>query len=69
MPESILTKEQQTFLDRLYEASRLCEVCQCASLGCHGGVHGGPNGPIYPRCTESGYESVIDLAALEDLML
>ena len=65
----MLTKDQEAFLDKLADEGRLCNVCHCAYDGCVGGVRGGPNGPIYPPCTESDYENFIDLAALEELML
>ena len=64
----MLTAEQEAFLDKLSYEDRLCEVCICAANGCEGGVHGGPAGPIFPPCTESDYEYLVDLAALESLM-
>ena len=65
----MLTKDQEAFLDKLSEEGRLCNVCYYAYDGCNGGVKGGPNGPIFPPCTESDYEIFIDIAALEELML
>lgn len=64
----MLTDEQVAFLDNLSYEDRLCEVCIYAAEGCEGGVHGGPTGPIFPPCTESDYECLVDLAALESLM-
>lgn len=65
----MLTEDQKTFLDNLYEQSRLCEVCPYAAEGCTGGVRGGPNGPIFPPCADGDYECFIDIVALEELML
>ena len=63
-----LTAEQQAFLNKLADEERLCEVCLYVTEGCTGGVHGGPNGPIFPACTEKDYEYLVDLDALERLM-
>ena len=65
----MLTKDQEAFCDKLCEEGRLCNVCYYAYDGCTGGVKGGPNGPIFPACTESDYEIFIDIATLEELML
>lgn len=63
-----LTAEQKAFLNKLADEERLCEVCLYAIEGCTGGVHGGPNGPIFPACTEKDYEYLVHLDALESLM-
>lgn len=64
----MFTKEQIAFLDKLADEERLCNVCYMLHHGCNGGVHGGPNGPIFPKCTESDYEVFVDIDALEEEM-
>ena len=63
-----LTAEQIAFLNKLADEERLCEVCLYAIEGCTDGVHGGPNGPIFPACTEKDYEYLVNLDALESIM-
>ena len=51
------------------DGDELCRYCKY-ELDCSGGVSGGPNGPIYPPCSDGDIESVIDIddyiASLED---
>lgn len=43
-------------------AEELCKYCGYRS-DCPGGVHGGPNGPIYPQCSNGLDEDDFDLEA------
>lgn len=44
----------------------LCKYCN-HRIYCSGGVHGGPNGPIYPPCSDGFGEDDFDLETyLED---
>lgn len=51
------------------EADDLCPYCKFR-YDCDGGVHGGPNGPIFPPCSEGLDEDYFDfesyLSDLED---
>lgn len=42
------------------DGDELCKYCQNRSE-CPGGVTGGPNGPIYPPCSNGLYEGDFDL--------
>lgn len=42
-----------------------CSVCRYQSYGCTGGVHGGPNGPIFPPCADTSIAELSD----EDTLL
>lgn len=49
------------------DSEELCKYCSY-NADCDGGVHGGPNGPIYPPCADGLRESDFDLDAyLEDV--
>lgn len=49
------------------DGDELCEYCRYSG-DCSGGVHGGPNGPIYPPCADRLDEADFDLDTyLEDL--
>ena len=47
-----------TAIDILLEHEQICSVCRYDD-GCHKGVHGGPDGPIYPVCCDVDYKSLI----------
>lgn len=44
----------------LEEHNRICDACKFQHEGCSGGVHGGPNGPIYPPCTDGKANEYLD---------
>lgn len=46
-------------IDILLEHDAICPVCNY-SFDCTGGVSGGPNGPIYPPCSDGDYERLVD---------
>lgn len=48
----------QQAIDVLLEHEQVCSVCRYES-DCRGGVHGGPNGPIFPPCCDAGYEQLL----------
>lgn len=49
------------------DGDELCNYCDCKFDGCKGGVSGGPNGPIFPTCSDGLDESHFDLESyLED---
>lgn len=54
----VSVKEIIDFLD----AEELCKYCRYRS-DCPGGVHGGPDGPIYPPCSDGVDEDDFDLDA------
>ncbi len=45
---------------------RQCEVCKLYG-DCSGGVRGGPDGPIYPVCSDCDPINYVDKVALEDV--
>lgn len=45
-------------IDILLEHEQICSVCRYDD-GCSKGVHGGPDGPIYPLCCDVDYKSLI----------
>lgn len=50
------------------DGDELCKYCSFSYEGCTGGVHGGPNGPILPPCSDGLDEDYFDLESyLEDL--
>lgn len=53
--------------EKVWEAERQCDACTYQSDGCGGGVHGGPNGPIYPPCAERDPEDYMDIDLLEEV--
>ena len=49
------------------DPDELCNYCSY-NTDCTGGVHGSPNGPIYPPCADRLDEDAFDLDAyMEDL--
>lgn len=38
------------------DGDELCKYCYHMEEGCAGGVTGGPNGPIFPPCSERGLD-------------
>lgn len=59
-------KSTQEIIDSL-DPDELCKYCKY-SHECTGGIHGGPNGPIYPPCADGLDESDFDLESyLKDL--
>jgi len=52
--------------DWLEKQDERCNYCIYDSRSTIRGVHGGPNGPIYPFCYDVEPEKYIDLAALEE---
>ena len=46
-------------LEAVIEQDRLCDVCRFQHDGC-GGLTLGPNGPIYPPCSDSDPENYVD---------
>ena len=52
--------------DFVEENGNICNACQYQSDGCDGGVHCGPNGPIYPPCTDTDYEDFLDQELLTE---
>ena len=45
-------------VDILLEHEQICSVCKYEDE-CGGGVSGGPNGPIYPHCSNGDYEALV----------
>ena len=45
-------------IDILLKNEKVCSVCRYED-GCSKGVHGGPNGPIYPLCCDVDYKSLL----------
>ena len=43
-----------------------CECCKCRCDCCQG-VQGGPNGPVYPRCIDHGYDKVLDMEKAREI--
>lgn len=60
-------EEFQKMLEVVIENDRLCDACIYRSEGCDGGIHGGPNGPVYPLCADKGPESCVDEDKLKDV--
>lgn len=51
-------------LQKIFECERHCDICRYKYDGCSGGIHGGPDGPIYPPCSDMDFGSW----AYEDLI-
>lgn len=47
-----------------HDGDEQCEYCRYSLDGCTGGVHGGPNGPIYPACVDADPEDYLDVEAI-----
>ena len=62
----IFSEAQIKYLNSL-EGSELCAVCKCRHSGCHGLTHAG-TGPVFPRCSEFGYQDFVDPVQLEKAM-
>ena len=59
------TEEQLLWLNSL-DGDNLCSICQYSTMGCTGGIHGGPNVPIYPPCADQSAEELAEYdAAIE----
>lgn len=41
----------------------MCAFCRYSSNGCEPGVKGGPNGPVYPKCSDGLDEGDFDYEA------
>ena len=55
-------------LQKIIDKDRLCDVCRYNMIyNCHGGVRGGPNGPIYPPCADGDLERFVDENLIEDV--
>lgn len=62
-----MEEEPLEMIKVVIDNDRLCDVCKYSSAGCGGGVHGGPNGPIYPPCADSDPQSYVDEDRLENV--
>ena len=59
-----MSEDLLKMLETVDDHERRCDACKHQNDGCAGGVTGGPNGPIYPPCSDLGPEEYID----EDLL-
>ena len=54
-------------LDKIFDCERQCDICIYRSEDCDGGVHGGPNGPIYPPCADKDFGYWADEDLIEEV--
>lgn len=62
------TDKQEQMAQELIDAEITCDVCRiydCPMAG-SAGVHGGPNGPIFPYCAEHEPKDFMDPDLLEE---
>ena len=53
-------------LQKIIDCERLCDVCSYRS-DCSRGVHGSPNGPIYPPCCDRDIKNIIYEDEVEEI--
>lgn len=56
----MMGEDFKRMVEAVADHERICDACKHQHDGCGGGVTGGPNGPIYPPCCDSGPESYVD---------
>lgn len=54
-------------LQKIFDCERQCDVCIYRSRDCDGGVHGGPNGPIFPPCADKDFGLWVDEDLIEEI--
>lgn len=48
----------EEMLEYVLDMGKECECCPMATLGCHGITHG-PNGPIFPKCSDMDMKDLL----------
>lgn len=54
-------------LDKILHDDLCCQICIYRSDCSGGGVHGGPNGPIYPPCADKDFDLWVDEDLIEEV--
>lgn len=57
----------QKMFDAISDHDMVCEVCIYQGMGCTGGVSGGPNGPIFPPCSDLEPQRYVDEELMQDV--
>ena len=54
-------------IQKIFDCERQCDICCYKYDGCDGGVHGGPDGPIYPPCADKDFGLWVDDDLIEEV--
>lgn len=65
--DRLMSEDFEKMVDIIIDHGMLCDVCMYQSQDCNGGVHGGPNGPIYPPCADDNSQNFVDENLLREV--